>query len=155
MNYFNASMTKEEAKKLYRKLAVSMHPDKGGNHDDFTALQNEYENFLKGNFSYSEHEAREETNSFDSFIKANEFIKTFDGVIVELTGTWIWLSGNTFPYREEIKKHGFRYSKSKKKWYKAPGELSKKKRRGTSFDKIKQRYGHEEKQFFAKNLLSA
>lgn len=149
-------MSENEAKTLYRKLAVKLHPDKnGGSHDAFTALQNEYESFLTGNFSFSAKQAKDEINGVDTFIKANDFIQAFDGVTVELTGSWVWLSGNTYPYRETIKKHGFRYSKSKKKWYKAPGELKRKRVRGTSFDKIKEQYGHESKIIYSKNLLSA
>ena len=40
-------MTKDEIKKLYRQKAKKVHPDKGGNEDDFKNLNNAY------NFAYA------------------------------------------------------------------------------------------------------
>lgn len=44
-NYFNLSEIKtvEELKKVYRALCLEMHPDKGGNTEDFQEMQNQYE----------------------------------------------------------------------------------------------------------------
>ena len=151
--YFSKNLSQADAKKLYRKLSLKMHPDKGGNHNDFVAMQNEYENFLKGNFSFSSEQAKAETKSMDDFIKANEFVKAFDGVIVELTGTWVWLSGNTRPYKDAIKENGFKWSKAKKKWFKAPYQL-KRKKRGVSFAKIKNKYGYESQKISGRTAIA-
>ena len=43
-----------------------------------------------------------------------------DGVELELCGLWLWLSGNTKPHKEEIKKLGFKWASKKKKWYWRP-----------------------------------
>ena len=143
MKYFNNSMSQDEAKKLFRKLAIKLHPDKGGNHVEFIKMQNEYENFLKGNFNYTSQQAKENSTSLYEFIKTNDFIKNFKDVTVELTGTWIWLSGNTIPYKDTIKANGFKWSKSKKKWYKAPHPLKRKRKTGRSFAYIKDKYGYQ------------
>jgi len=142
--YFSANLTKEQAKKLFRKLAVELHPDKGGDQLSFVRMQREYESFLVGSFDYTRKDAQTESSALTDFINANEFVKTFEDVVVELTGTWVWLSGNTKPYKETIKEHGFRWSKSKSKWYKAPQGFSPKKGkyRGTNFAKIQDRYGY-------------
>ena len=149
MNYFTSTMTADEAKKLFRKLAVELHPDKaseenkGKAHLAFIKLKHEYEAYLKGSHCFTSKQASDETNAMDEFIKANEFIKAFAGVTVELTGSWVWLCGNTYPYKNEIKEKGFAFSGTKKKWYKAPHELDNTKRkRGTSFEKIKTTYGY-------------
>lgn len=142
MNYFTTGMTADEAKTLFRKLAVQFHPDKPtGSHEAFLDLQNQYEKFLRGSCGYTAEKAEQETEAFEMFIRANEFVKTFAGVTVELTGTWVWLTGNTFAYREAIKENGFKYSASKKRWYKAPYEI-KGKRKGMSFSKIQETYGY-------------
>jgi len=145
MQYFNNTMAQDEAKKLYRKLAVQLHPDKStGSHELFVDLNNQYEAFLRGNCGFSQEWAQAETAGMDEFIKANDFIQNFVGVTIELTGSWVWLAGNTFPYKDLIKENGFLFSKSKSKWYKAPYKISGKKK-GTSFSKIKNRYGYEAK----------
>lgn len=41
--YFNNVHTAEEAKELYRKLVKRLHPDCGGNAEEFVAMQNEFE----------------------------------------------------------------------------------------------------------------
>ncbi len=144
MTYFADDITKAFAKQLFRKLCVKLHPDKtGGTQTDFVIMQAQYESFLKGTFEYTTKQAKEESNALKDFVNANEFIKAFDGVTVELTGTWVWLCGNTFEYKEQIKAHGFKWSKSKKKWYKAPeGTKTNFKKRGTDFKKIQNKYGY-------------
>ena len=141
-------MTADDAKKLFRKLAVELHPDKaseenkGHAHLAFIKLKHEYENYLKGSHCFTSKQASDETNAFDEFIKANDFIQNFVGVTVEVVGTWVYLCGNTYPYKTAIKENGFSYSGTKKKWYKAPYELKTKSKRGTSFDKITAKYGY-------------
>jgi hypothetical protein len=144
MIYFSPEMTKDEAKKIFRRECINLHPDKpGGSQTAFVKMQAQYEAYLRGTLKYSSKAAKDEAGAMADFINANEFIKIMDGVTVELTGTWIWLSGNTFEYKEEIKKHGYRYSRSKKKWYKAPKDTQQKKKRGTDFAKIQAKYGYE------------
>ena len=155
MVYFSKNLTQDEAKKLFRKLAIELHPDKkGGNSVEFIKMQAQYESFLKGSFNYTSKEAKDACNSLNEFVQANEFVKSFSDVLVELTGTWVWLSGNTQPYKETIKEHGFKWSRNKSKWYKAPYELKGKKRKGTNFEKIKSTYGYESKKMSGRTTLA-
>jgi hypothetical protein len=154
MRYFNSdSMNKKEIKAQYRKLALELHPDKGGDPAQFRDMQEEYEQMLKGNFGYTAKDAHTETEAMDNFIKANAYVENWDGCTVELTGSWVWICGNTYAYKTEIKEKGFKYSKSKKKWYLAPYELGKK-RRGIAFSKIKNKYGYESKTISASNRIN-
>lgn len=45
--YFIDCRTVSELKKRHKKLAKQMHPDSGGNADEFSMLENEYERILK------------------------------------------------------------------------------------------------------------
>lgn len=47
MRYFNNITTKEELKKRFRELSISLHPDRGGNAEDFAAMMAEYEEINK------------------------------------------------------------------------------------------------------------
>ena len=38
-------------------------------------------------------------------------------VEVELVGFWVWLSGDTKPYRAELKAAGYRWAPKKARWY--------------------------------------
>lgn len=46
MKYFKNISNLDVAKKQYRKLAMQMHPDKGGNETSFINMQNEYQAVL-------------------------------------------------------------------------------------------------------------
>lgn len=45
--YFTGCVTQRELKKRYRELAKKLHPDHGGNQDEFIAMKNEYDRLMK------------------------------------------------------------------------------------------------------------
>lgn len=59
MKYFNNITTAEEIKKQFRAYCVSMHPDKGGDPEEFKAMMAEYNDILK-NFEQAKKRAEEE-----------------------------------------------------------------------------------------------
>lgn len=60
MKYFyNIPATVEELKKQFRALCIKLHPDKGGNAEEFKTMLNEYETILKGFGAYNKAEREE------------------------------------------------------------------------------------------------
>lgn len=59
MKYFNHITTAEEIKKQFRAYCVSMHPDKGGDPEEFKMMMAEYNDIIK-NFERAKEEARAE-----------------------------------------------------------------------------------------------
>lgn len=59
MKYFNNITTAEEIKKQFRAYCVSMHPDKGGDPEEFKQMMAEYDGIIK-NFERAKEEARAE-----------------------------------------------------------------------------------------------
>lgn len=59
MKYFRNITTAEEIKKQFRAYCVSMHPDKGGDSEEFKAMMAEYNDIIK-NFERAKEEARAE-----------------------------------------------------------------------------------------------
>lgn len=59
MKYFDNISTAEEIKKQFRAYCVSMHPDKGGNPEEFKSMMAEY-NGIINNFERAKEEARAE-----------------------------------------------------------------------------------------------
>lgn len=124
-----------EPKKAYKKLAFKLHPDCGGNEEEMKILNNEYDELfskLKNTHKNKEGKTytKETTETPEQFkdIINKLFNLKMDGVAIEVVGTFIWLTGNTKPYKEDIKALEFRYSPKKYAWYKAPKDYKKRSR---------------------------
>lgn len=62
MKYFNNISTAEELKKQFRAYCVNMHPDKGGDPEEFKQMMAEYNGIIK-NFEQAKEEARAEAEA--------------------------------------------------------------------------------------------
>jgi hypothetical protein len=144
INYFKGVNTIDELKKMYKKLAKQYHPDLNLDKDttkNMVDINNEYE-FLFGRLANEKDtKAGHKVNdNFRSII--DELLKEkFAGIMVEIVGSWIWVSGNTYAVKEDIKALGFKWSKGNKKWY--LGECTGKKKGAMSWKKKVDMFGVE------------
>lgn len=127
--------TVEELKKIYRKMALVYHPDKGGSDKEMAELNNLYEKL----FDQLKEGNTKETNR--QFVDIIDKLMKFDGLEIDIVGTWVWVYGNTHACKEELKEMGFRWASKKKKWY--LGEFTKKKRSSMTYKQIVDKYGVE------------
>lgn len=125
-NYFEAFTTVESIKKAYRDLAFKLHPDVGGTKEAFTELNRQYEAELKAcngqiskgedgterTYNYRQDLEREIIEKIDQIIKLK-----LENVDTWLIGLWIWIQGETKPYKDEIKGLGFKWSAKHTSWY--------------------------------------
>jgi hypothetical protein len=66
----------------------------------------------------------------------------YEGIEIDIIGSWIWLKGNTYNVKEQIKELGFKWSKNNKAWY--LGEMSATKKKGClSWDQKIEKYGKQ------------
>ena len=120
MKYFNHCNTLDELKKEYRRLCMKHHPDHGGDTATMAAINNEYESrftILKNQHNATADEKHQTTETPEEFIKIINVLIKFPGIIVELCGSWLWISGDTKPIKEDLKACGCRWSNNKKMWY--------------------------------------
>jgi hypothetical protein len=134
-NYFKNIKTIQELKEQYRKLALKYHPDMGGTNEEMAEINNQYDVLFK-----KLKEENQESTFDDGFREViNKIINL--NVRIEICGSWIWVSGNTKQYKEELKKAGFWWARKKEMWYWHTKE-DKKRRRGTmSIQEIREKYG--------------
>ncbi|EOQ01554.1 hypothetical protein KOY_05287 [Bacillus cereus VDM021] len=128
MNFFQSVATVEELKKQYKKLAKKYHPDLGGTHQDFILLKKEYDSLFKQLNSKEEHNTAYQ-NIIDSLIKYD--------LEIEIIGTWVWISGNTYTVKNKLKELGFKWAAKKKAWYWYEGEYKKYHKKDFSLDEIR------------------
>lgn len=150
MKYIKNVTTLEDLKKVYKKLAMKMHPDRGGDEEEMKVLNNEYDDLFaklknthknKDGETYTK-ETSETPEQFKDIINKLFSFKMKD-VDIEIIGSFVWLSGNTKEYKEEIKSLGFRYSPKKYSWYKAPDDYKKRSRKNYDMNTIRKMYGSE------------
>lgn len=65
----------------------------------------------------------------------------FNGIDIIICGQWIWVSGNTFCYRKELKEFGFKWASQKKMWRWKSESYQKKSRKTLSMNDIMNYYG--------------
>ena len=63
------------------------------------------------------------------------------GVTVEVCGTWVWCSGDTYPHRDWFKAAGFRWAKVKKMWYWHDPDEKRSKGKAMHMDWIRNKHG--------------
>lgn len=149
--YFKATWRTpiEDCKEQYRELAMKHHPDRGGTFEAMCKVNEEWDWLSKHNYNihrgmdgqiYTDERQDipdEVTSKYAALINA---LIRLDGVGIEICGSFIWLSGDTYRWRGPIKALGFKYSRNKKMWYMAPS-----KRRGRnnnwSMDRIRMAHG--------------
>ena len=140
----NGQYTIDDIKQVYRKLASLNHPDKGGNTQTMQLINQAYNDCCKYLESHAtidvNIESNTESNANISFDFINE-LKVMQGVIIEVCGYWLWLTGNTYPYKDLISGMGFKFSGSKKSWYWSPTVTNGYKRGSKSLNNIRKQYG--------------
>jgi hypothetical protein len=120
MNWFNGCSNENEVKSRYRDLAKQHHPDLGGDTAIMQAVNAAYEAALKGAYraaGMKDDEINWRWDMDDEVAgKVREIIK-YQGVIVELVGRWVWVTGNTRPIKDILKAAGYYFSGQKCAWY--------------------------------------
>lgn len=132
----------DSLKKSYFKLAKVYHPDAGGTKEQFQRLQKEYEGLFKTIMSGSNLSANDIANEIELDENLRQAVDAIIGIPslnVELIGKWIWVSGNTYPIRNELKNAGFMFAPVKKMWYYKGIESAG--RGKLTIDQIRKKYG--------------
>lgn len=62
-------------------------------------------------------------------------------ITIEIIGQWIWISGNTYPHRKELKEMGFRFAGKQKSWYWHSETFRKRSNKVLSMSEKRNRYG--------------
>ncbi|MEA3315660.1 MAG: hypothetical protein U9Q30_07400 [Campylobacterota bacterium] len=148
-NYFIDIKGINEAKKIYKKLAKLLHPDMDdGDTESFKLLNNIYNDIIENKIYFSD------DTKFDIELeKIISQILHYENIIIEVVGSWIWLSGDTKIIKDKLKELNFRWAKNKKMWY--FGEKIKNGGKTKSMEDIKSKYGCQTVKTKEKGKLTA
>lgn len=148
--YFKDCRTAEEGKRLYHQLVKRYHTDNGGDTETIQRINAEFTEWWKShkNIHYSEEKhseyTKETSETAEDFIEIIRKLSALSGVTIEICGSWIWIGGNTYPYREQLHEFNCYWSKKKHLWYWAGEDFKKSNRRtGKDMTYIRSVYGSE------------
>ena len=147
---YKSCRTLEDLKKLYFTLLKQHHTDIGGDTETCQHVNNLYEFYFpllkntrrnKDCETYQK-ETEETSNMFMDII--NNIIHYVD-IKIEICGTWLWISGETKPYKDNFKEMNFKWSTNKSMWYYTTDTTRKTYNRNSwTIDEIRNTYGSQE-----------
>lgn len=150
--YFINVTTLEDLRKQYKSLLKTYHPDNsGGSEEICKAINIEYENIFAALKNGTINANAEKKTSYD-FMKWDmtedaalreklSHVIHLSDINITIVGHWIWIDGNTYQHRQELKVQGFKWAKEKKRWYWHSEAFRKRSKKKLSFDAICNLYG--------------
>lgn len=150
MRYFTDCKTIEDVKVTYHKLVKELHPDNGGDAEQFKSMMNEYKiafdrykniHATQSGETYEKEPEQDTQETAEQFAEIINKVIHFEGVKIEIIGSWVWLTGNTMIYKDQIKDLGFFWSKSKVAWYYNGSEKKTRRRGRYNMDGLRSKWG--------------
>lgn len=141
-------LTEKHIKATYKKLALKYHPDRNplgaelmkAINAAFEMLINNIDNLSK--YQASEAEAR--YNYGEELEAVLNTLNQLSGIIFEVIGNWVWISGETKTHKEALKELRCKWASKKKQWYYRPEEhRSRRNSKEHSIDEIRAKYGSD------------
>ena len=148
MKYFNNPQTLEELKKQYRELALKHHPDCGGSNEAMKCVNGEYDELFEVLKNVRRNKDGEKytasngtTETADQFKNIIDELMKMDGIIIEVIGCFVWVTGNTKPYKTKLKELKFLWHSKKIAWYLKPEDYKNRSRGDYDLEEIRVMYG--------------
>jgi hypothetical protein len=134
----------DQTKVKFRELAHIHHPDKGGDGEMMKQLITSYKEHLQ---KLERDQDPKDNKLFDYQIEKElidkiEVFANIQGIVIELIGKWIWVSGDTKSIKDQLKENSFRYAPKKQLWYyRQEDQAQKFYKSGITIDEIRNKYG--------------
>jgi len=135
-------ITPEAVKAAYRIAAKKYHPDVNPAGLEMMKFINGAFDVLKDYEGEVNHREGVTVGDYpDALNAAIEAVMGLDGLVLEICGAWLWVSGETYPHRPNLKDAGFRFAGKKKMWFFRPEDYRSRNRQEHSMDEIREKYG--------------
>ena len=138
----SGAVTPAMVKDAYRLAAKTYHPDHNPAGMEMMKLVNAAYDVLRDYAGDLEGEADPATGTYPEALNdALNAIIGLDGLMIEVCGAWVWVTGQTRQHKETLKGAGFRFASKKKAWYFRPEDWRSSSRGRYSLDDIRGKYG--------------
>lgn len=145
MQYFKNIPSIEQLRKAYNTLAKQYHPDINHAADAVRIMQDINTEYAAA-FKWLQNHDSEHLNCYDkidpaAYPEVISKIISLTELTIEICGSWVWLTGKTRLYAEQLKTAGFKFSRSKKAWYWSDTIKSAHFRGRYSLNQIREKFG--------------
>ena len=154
----NGTITLKEVKTAYRRACKEYHPDHNPGGLEMMKSINLAYDCLKEHLSNNETielKLEESVSKFGDELMAVINALSDTDLILELCGSWLWISGPTKAHKELLKTLKCKWAPKKKLWYYRPEDYRSRARKQYDMDDIRARHGSQSVRGQAKRKLSA
>ena len=131
-----------DIKKAYREKARLYHPDRNPAGADMMKLINAAYAVLRNTQTLTVKENATLTEYPEILSKVLNAIYTLNGLVIEVCGLWVWVTGNTKIHKDTLKEQGFKWAKNKGSWFYRPDTAKSRNRyKPWDMDQIRETYG--------------
>ncbi len=135
-------ITNMDIKKAYREKASAYHPDRNPSGADMMKLINAAYAVLKNTTALNVEENSTLAEYPEILSKVLNEINTLDGLVIEVCGLWVWVTGNTKIHKDTLKSQGFKWAKNKGSWFYRPAiARSRNRYQAWDMEQIRETYG--------------
>ena len=139
-------VSKKDIKKAYQIKAKEFHPDRNLHGAEIMKMINAAYDVVKELDDIEVFENETMKNYPDALKEALQAIDSLTGLVIEICGSWVWVSGDTKTHKQALKAAGYMWSKNKSMWYFRPNSKRAYKGKGSrewGIDEIRETFKSE------------
>ena len=106
----SGEVTPEQVKAAYRQACKKYHPDRNPAGEEMMKIINQAYDVLK---DYAGDIKEQPTDYGDLLNDALNAVFGLSGLVIEICGSWVWITGNTRDHKDALKAAGFKWASKK------------------------------------------
>ena len=134
----SGEITPETVKQAYRAACKKYHPDINPAGAEMMKLINAAFAVLK---DYEGVVKEQQTDYSELLNDALNAVLGLNGLVIEICGAWVWITGNTREHKDALKAASFKWANKKKAWYYRPTDYKSRSKGNSTLDEIREKYG--------------
>lgn len=137
----SGNVTQDDIRAAYKAMCKKYHPDINPAGETMMKLINAARDALADFEGQAEEQGETQADYGEALNAAIAAIIDLPGLEIEVCGAWVWVGGNTYAHKDQLKAAGFKYASKKQRWNFRPAGWRSYSRGNTTMDDIREKYG--------------